>query len=181
MTVPNLLSILRILLVPVFIIYMLNNRMLASLIVFIIAGVSDALDGFIAKVFHQRTNLGAHLDPLADKILLISAYVTLAIFNLIPSWLAVLTISRDILILLGVLVLYLNRYPVRMKPSILSKATTCMQVVTILIALSNGYLDIQFLKVYSVWVTASLTVASGLQYMREGLIILSQDVNGNFA
>ena len=155
--------------------------MLASLIVFVIASVSDALDGFIAKVFHQKTNLWAHLDPLADKILLISAYVTLAIFNLIPSWLAVLTISRDVLILLGVLVLYLNRYPVRMKPSILSKATTCMQVVTILIALSNGYLDIQFLKVYSVWVTASLTVASGLQYMREGLIILSQDVNGNFA
>lgn len=125
--------------------------------------------------------MGAHLDPLADKILLISAYVTLAIFNLIPSWLAVLTISRDVLILLGVLVLYLNRYPVRMKPSILSKATTCMQVVTILIALSNGYLDIQFLKVYSVWVTASLTVASGLKYMREGLIMLSQGVNGNFA
>ena len=92
-----------------------------------------------------------------------------------------MTISRDVLILLGVLVLYLNRYPVRMKPSILSKATTCMQVVTILIALSNGYLDIQFLKVYSVWVTASLTVASGLKYMREGLIMLSQGVNGNFA
>jgi cardiolipin synthase len=181
MTVPNLLSILRILVVPIFIIYMLNNRMLASLIVFIIAVVSDALDGFIARVFHQKSNLGAHLDPLADKILLMSAYVTLAIFNLIPSWLAVLTISRDVIILLGVLVLYLNRYPVRIKPSILSKATTCMQVVTILIALSNGYLDIQFLKVYSVWVTASVTIASGLQYMRQGLIILSQGVNGNFA
>jgi len=98
MTVPNLLSILRILLVPIFIIYMLNNRMLASLIVFIIAVVSDALDGFIARVFHQKSNLGAHLDPLADKILLISAYVTLAIFNLIPLWLAVLTISRDVII-----------------------------------------------------------------------------------
>ncbi len=85
MTAPNLLSILRILLVPIFIIYMLNNRMLASLIVFIIAVVSDALDGFIARVFHQKSNLGAHLDPLADKILLMSAYVTLAIFNLIPS------------------------------------------------------------------------------------------------
>jgi len=181
MTVPNLLSMLRILLVPIFIIYMLNNRMLASLIVFIIAGISDALDGFIARVFHQKTNLGAHLDPLADKILLISAYVTLAIFNLIPSWLAVLTISRDVIILLGVLVLYLNRYPVRIKPSILSKATTCMQVVTILIALSKGYLDIQFLKVYSVWVTALVTIASGLQYMRQGLIIVSQGVNGNFA
>jgi len=181
MTVPNLLSILRILLVPVFIIYMLNNRMLASLIVFIIAGISDALDGFIARVFHQKTNLGAHLDPLADKILLISAYVTLAIFDLIPSWLAVLTISRDVLILLGVLVLYLNRCPIRMKPLILSKATTCVQVGTVLIALSNGYLDIQFLKVYFVWVTALVTIVSGLQYIREGLIILNRGVNGNFA
>ena len=181
MTVPNLLSISRILLAPIFIIYMLNNRMLALLIVFVIPGISNALDGFIARVFHQKSNLGAHLDPLADKILLISAYVTLAIFNLIPSWLAVLTISRDVIILLGVLVLYLNRYPVRIKPSILSKATTCIQVVTILIALSNGYLDIQFLKVYSVWVTALVTIASGLQYMRQGLIIFSQGVNGNFA
>lgn len=181
MNLPNLLSIIRILLVPVFIIYMLNNRMLESLVVFIIAVVSDALDGFIARVFHQKSNLGAHLDPLADKILLISAYVTLAIFKLIPSWLAVLTISRDVLILLGVLVLYLYRYPVRIKPSILSKATTCMQVVTILIVLSNGYLGIQFLKVYSIWATASVTIASGLQYMREGLIILNRGTNGNFA
>jgi len=78
-------------------------------------------------------------------------------------------------------VLYLNSYPVRIKPSILSKATTCMQAVTILIALSNGYLNIQFLKVYSVWVTALVTIASGLQYMRQGLIIFSQGVNGNFA
>jgi cardiolipin synthase len=181
MTVPNLLSIIRILLVPVFIIYMLNNRMLESLVVFIIAGISDALDGFIARVFRQKSDLGARLDPLADKILLISAYVTLAIFKLIPSWLAVLTISRDVLILLGVLVLYLYGYPVRIKPSILSKATTCLQVATILIVLSNGYLDIQFLKVYSIWATASVTIASGLQYMREGLITLSEGVDSDFA
>ncbi len=181
MTVPNVLSILRIILVPIFIIYMLNNRTFASLIVFIIAGVSDALDGFIARAFHQRSNLGAHLDPLADKVLLISAYVTLAIFNMIPSWLAVITISRDVIILLGVLVLYLNRYPIKIHPSILSKATTCMQVATILIVLSSGYLPLQFLKVYSFWMTALLTIGSGLQYMRQGLIILSQGVNGNFA
>jgi cardiolipin synthase len=181
MTVPNVLSILRIILVPIFIIYMLNNRTLASLVVFIIAGVSDALDGFIARAFHQKSNLGAHLDPLADKVLLISAYVTLAIFGRIPSWLAVLTISRDVIILLGVLVLYLNRYPIKINPSILSKATTCMQVATILIVLSNGYLPFQFLKVYAFWVTALLTVGSGLQYIRQGLIILSQGVNSNFA
>ena len=181
MTVANLITILRIVLVPIFIIYMLNNRVLASLIVFIIAGISDALDGLIARILHQKSNLGAHLDPLADKLLLMSAFVTLAIFNRIPSWLAVLTISRDVIILLGVLMLYLNRYPIRIKPSILSKATTCMQVFTILIVLSDGLLSLQFLKVYSIWVTALVTVASGLQYMREGLIILNQGANSNFA
>jgi cardiolipin synthase len=181
MTVANLITILRIILVPIFIIYMLNNRVLASLIVFIIAGISDALDGLVARILHQKSSLGAHLDPLADKLLLMSALVTLAIFNRIPSWFAVLTISRDVIILLGVLILYLNRYPIKIKPSLLSKATTCMQVITILIVLSNGLMSLQFLKVYAIWVTALVTVASGLQYMREGLIILNQGPNSNFA
>ena len=181
MTVANLITILRIILVPIFVIYMLNNRVLASLIVFIIAGISDALDGLIARILHQKSSLGAHLDPLADKLLLMSAFVTLAIFDRIPSWLAVLTISRDVIILLGVLILYLNRYPIKIKPSLLSKATTCMQVITILIVLSNGLMSLQFLKIYFIWVTALVTVASGLQYMREGLIILNQGANSNFA
>ena len=124
MTVPNLITILRIILAPTFIIYMINHRASASLVIFIIASVSDALDGFIARVFHQKSNLGAYLDPLADKILLMSSYVILAIFKMIPSWLAVLTISRDVIILLGVLVLYLNHCPVKINPSLLSKATT---------------------------------------------------------
>jgi len=181
MTVANLITILRIILVPIFIIYMLNNRVLASLIVFIIAGITDALDGLLARILHQKSTLGAHLDPLADKLLLMSAFVTLAIFNRIPSWLAVLTISRDVIILLGVLILYLNRYSIKIKPSLLSKATTCMQVITILIVLSDGLISLQFLKVYAVWVTALVTVASGLQYMRQGLIILNQGANSNFA
>jgi cardiolipin synthase len=181
MTVPNLITILRIILVPIFIIYIIDNRTSASLVIFIIASISDALDGFIARVFHQKSNLGAHLDPLADKILLMTAYITLAILKMIPSWLAVLTISRDVIILLGVLVLYLNRYPVRIHPSLLSKATTCMQVAAILIVLSNDYLGIGFLRVYSFWLAALFTVASGLQYIRQGLIILSEGANSDFA
>jgi len=181
MTVPNLITILRILLVPIFIIYMINDRALASLIIFIIASISDALDGFIARVFHQKSTLGAYLDPLADKILLMTAFITLAILKMIPSWLTVLTISRDVIILLGVLVLYLTHYPVKIHPSILSKATTCMQIATIFIVLSNGYLNIQFLKIYSFWLAAGLTVGSGLQYIRSGMIILSQGTNSNFA
>jgi cardiolipin synthase len=181
MTVPNLITILRIILVPIFVIYMINNRPLASLIIFIIASITDALDGFIAKVFHQKSNLGAYLDPLADKILLMTAYITLAILKMIPSWLTVLTISRDVIILLGVLILYLNRYPVKINPSLLSKATTCIQVATILVVLSRGYLNIEFLRIYAFWLAAIFTVASGLQYIRTGMVILSQGVNSDFA
>jgi len=181
MTVPNLITILRILLVPIFIIYMINDRALGSLIIFVIASVSDALDGFIARVSHKKSDLGAYLDPLADKILLIAAYITLAVLKMIPSWLAVLIISRDVIILLGVLVLYLNRHPVKVHPSLLSKSTTCLQIATILMILLNGYLNIEPFKIYAFWVTAGFTIASGLQYIRIGLVILTQDEKTNFA
>lgn len=181
MTLPNMITILRVILVPIFIIYMINNRTLASLVIFSIASFSDALDGLLARIFHQKSNLGAHLDPLADKILLSSAYITLAIFKMMPSWLAVLIISRDVIILLGVLVLYLTHYPVKIHPSILGKATTCMQVATVFIVLSYGYLNIQFLNRYAFWLTGLLTIASGLQYIRIGLSSLSQGMNSNFA
>jgi cardiolipin synthase len=180
MTLANMITILRVILVPIFIIYMINNRTLASLVIFSIASFSDALDGFLARVLGQKSNLGSHLDPLADKILLSSAYITLAIFGMIPSWLAVLIISRDVIILLGVLVLYLTHYPVTIHPSILSKATTCMQVATVFIALSKGYIAIQFLSPFALWLTGLLTIASGLQYIRIGLIILSRGANSNF-
>ena len=181
MTIPNMITILRVILVPIFIIYMINNRILASLVIFSIASFSDALDGFLARVFHQKSNLGAHLDPLVDKILLSTAYIILAIFHMIPSWLAVLIISRDVIILLGVLVLYLHRYPVKIRPSLLSKATTCIQMATIVVVLSNDYLNLKFLEIYSFYLAALFTVASGLQYIRSGLIILSEGANTNFA
>jgi len=181
MTIPNLITILRVLLVPIFIIYMINDRTLGSLIIFVIASVSDALDGFIARVFHKKSDLGAYLDPLADKILLISAYITLAILKMIPPWLAVLIISRDVIILLGVLVLYLNRHPVKVHPSLLSKSTTCLQIATILMVLSNGYLNIEPIKIYAFWLTAGFTIASGLQYIRIGLVVLTEDEKTDFA
>jgi len=181
MTIPNLITILRVLLVPIFVIYIINDRTLGSLIIFIIASVSDALDGFIARVFHKKSDLGAYLDPLADKILLVSAYITLAILKMIPPWLAVLIISRDVIILLGVLVLYLNRHPLKVHPSLLSKSTTCLQIATILMILSNSYLNIEPIKIYAFWLTAGFTIASGLQYIRIGLVILSQGENTDFA
>jgi len=181
MTIPNLITILRVLLVPIFVIYIINDRTLGSLIIFVIASVSDALDGFIARVFHQKSDLGTYLDPLADKILLVTAYTTLAILKMIPPWLAVLIISRDVIILLGVLVLYLNRHPVKVHPSLLSKSTTCLQIATILMVLSNGYLNIEPIKIYTFWLTAGFTIASGLQYIRIGLVVLTEDEKSNFA
>ena len=181
MTIANMITVLRVILVPIFVIYMINGRILASLVIFSIASFSDALDGFIARVFHQKSNLGAHLDPLADKILLTTAYITLAIFKMIPSWLAVLIISRDVIILLGVLVFYLTHYPVTIHPSILSKATTCIQLATVLIVLSTGYIKVPFFNPYMFWLAGLLTIASGLQYIRIGLIILSKGMNSNFA
>jgi cardiolipin synthase (CMP-forming) len=181
MTIPNLLTILRVLLVPIFIIYMINDRAMGSLIIFLIASISDAVDGFIARIFHQKSDLGAHLDPLADKILLISAYITLAVLKMIPPWLAILIISRDVIILLGVLVLYINQRPVKVHPSLLSKSTTCLQIGTILMILSSGYISIEPIKIYAFWFTSGLTIASGLQYIRIGLLILTQDEKTDFA
>ena len=181
MNIPNLITIFRILLVPFFIIYMINQRILASLVVFVIAGLSDAADGFIARAFHKKTNMGTYLDPLADKILLVSAFITMAMFKMLPPWLAVLTVSRDIIILLGVLILVLNNYPVKVKPSILSKATTLFQVVTIIIILFDRYLHIMLFEIYLLWLVALLTILSGLQYIRNGLFILSKGMNGDFS
>jgi len=181
MTIPNLITILRVLLVPIFVIYIINDRTLGSLIIFAIASISDALDGFIARVFHRKSDLGAYLDPLADKILLVTVYTTLAILKMTPPWLAVLIISRDVIILLGVLVLYLNRHPVKVHPSLLSKSTTCLQVATILMILSNSYLNLEPIKIYTFWLTAGFTIASGLQYIRIGLVILTQGEKTNFA
>ena len=181
MTIANMITVLRVILVPIFIIYMINGRILASLVIFGIASISDAVDGLIARAFGQKSNLGAHLDPLADKILLTSAYITLAVFKMIPAWLTVLIISRDVIILLGVLVFYLTHYPVTIHPSILSKATTCIQLATVLIVLSSGYIDIPLFNPYLFWLAGLLTIASGLQYIRIGLIILSKGANGDFA
>jgi len=92
-----------------------------------------------------------------------------------------LIISRDVIILLGVLVFYLTHYPVNIHPSILSKATTCIQLATVLIVLSSSYIDLPLFNPYMFWLAGLLTIASGLQYIRIGLIILSKGTNSNFS
>lgn len=166
MTIPNLITACRIILAPIFIIYLLQDRFLAALVVFTLAGLSDAVDGLIARLFDQKTRLGSYLDPLADKILLVAAFVTLAVRGFIPPWLAVLCISRDILILLGTLILSLSGVDFRVRPSIVSKLTTFFQLLTVFLVLSQYPLHLsgQFIP-YAFFVTGVLTISSGLHYM----------------
>ena len=135
MNIPNLLTLLRIILVPVIVILLIQGSFLKALIVFVVAALSDVLDGFLARVLHQQTILGAYLDPIADKALLASSFVTLSVLHIIPAWLAVIVISRDFIILLGILVLSIMSISVKIRPTSVSKITTALQLITILTAL----------------------------------------------
>ena len=166
MTVPNLITTIRIILAPVFVIYLINDQLLSALIVFLLCALSDGLDGMVARLMNQRSKLGAYLDPLADKLLLVAAFVTLSVRGYLPAWLTVLVFSRDTIILLGVLVLFLNRMEFSIKPTPVSKITTWLQFITVLAVLSQSYMS-SFTKFYPYifYLTALLTISSGLHYM----------------
>ena len=166
MTIPNIITMIRILLTPIFVIYLINDQLLTGLVILVICGVSDGLDGFIARVFKQKSRLGSYLDPLADKIILVSAFIALSIRGFLPSWLSVAVISRDILILIGVTALYITDEDLNIKPVISSKITTCFQFVTVIAVLARDYL-VPYLDyyVYLYYITALFTIISFLQYL----------------
>jgi cardiolipin synthase len=166
MNIPNLLTLFRLLLVPIFVILVIYGQTFYAFLAFIIAGVTDALDGFIARVFSQQTVLGAYLDPIADKLLLISSYIVLGIIGIIPPWLAVLVISRDIFILIGVAVLFLNNKSFDVRPTLLGKVSTFFQLTTIVIALSvaQPLLALQPFLIWSSYLAAAVTLLSGFHY-----------------
>ena len=137
MNIPNLLTLLRIILVPVIVILLIQGLYLKALIVFIVAALSDVLDGFLARILHQQTALGAYLDPIADKALLASSFVTLSVLHVIPGWLTVIVISRDVIILLGISVLSIMSISVKIRPTFVSKITTALQLSTVLMVLSD--------------------------------------------
>ena len=173
--VPNFITLLRILVTPLFVIFMIRGEHHLSLLVFTLAGISDALDGFLARWFDQKTVLGAHLDPLADKLLLMSAYIVLAVQQNIPSWLAVVVISRDFLILAGIAVLHFFHITVTIKPSLISKCTTAAQLATAFLVLLSLELPVVHPVLTPIfWLTTVLTVASGLHYVVLGITILNQ-------
>lgn len=173
-TIPNLLSLFRMGLIPLFVILMVNGDLRKSLLVFVVAGVTDALDGFIARFWHQQSPLGAYLDPIADKLLLTTAYVMLSIPSLnhgtvIPPWITILVIARDVLMVSVALVLYLAAGVKRFPPSVLSKVNTILQVAAVVLVLIAGaFPDLRSIELAAettLYLVAGLTVASGLHYI----------------
>jgi cardiolipin synthase len=177
MNIPNLLTLLRIILVPIIVILLIQGSFFKALMVFLVAGISDALDGFLARVLHQQTVLGAYLDPIADKALLASSFITLSILHIIPGWLTVIVISRDFIILLGISVLSMMSIPVKIRPVFVSRVTTTLQLITVLMALSarclpGNFNELWLLAIY--WVTALFTIISGLNYMAKGVALINR-------
>ncbi|MGU9980625.1 CDP-alcohol phosphatidyltransferase family protein [Phreatobacter sp. HK31-P] len=167
MNIPNLLTLLRILLVPVVVWAIAQGQMGIALAAFVIAGVTDAVDGYIAKRFDQQTELGAYLDPLADKTLIVSIYISLAIFGFIPPWVAILVVSRDIMIVGAVVLSTLIERPLTIQPLLVSKANTVAQIVfaALVLAAKGLSLDLDWAIFIAMWAVAVLTLASAGAYM----------------
>jgi cardiolipin synthase (CMP-forming) len=155
-------------LVPVVFWLLMAGHTQYALILFVTAGISDALDGFLAKRYNWQTELGAYLDPLADKLLLVSVFVALGSLKELPLWLVVAVVSRDILIILAVMISWLLNHPVTMKPHVLSKANTAAQIglAAVVLADISFSLGLGQARHVLVWLTALLTFVSLVTYVR---------------
>lgn len=169
MNIPNSLTILRILLIPVYVGFMTYGRYGAALLTLLCAGITDALDGLIARMTNQRTKLGEILDPLADKLLLTSAFLTLAVLHLVPLWVVIVVVSRDVMLLLGTAVAHVTNSSIDITPTLLGKGTTLFQLAYVgLVVLMawhgsphRGLFPLLLLMV-------AFTLASGLHYLYRG-------------
>jgi cardiolipin synthase (CMP-forming) len=178
--IPNILTVLRILITPLFVIFLIRKMHGHALLVFIFAGVTDGLDGLIARLLNQRSELGALLDPIADKLLLTAAYISLGILKTIPGWLAVVVISRDVLIVTGIAVLKFANIPFAIRPTGISKWTTVFQLLTIGVTLLDmSFAGAEMVKQGLYWTTITMTILSGLHYTYRGLTILQAGFGNN--
>jgi len=174
MNLPNTITLVRVVLIPVFIGLMSYGYYRIALMVFVVACLTDALDGLIARLTNTKTELGAFLDPMADKLLIVSSFVTLALLGKIPAWLVIIVISRDVILVLGSLVIYFTGHSLTIQPSILGKITTFCQLVVVtitLVLIAYGFRSAFQQGTY--WVTAGVTIASGVQYIQRGMKLMA--------
>lgn len=174
MSLANHLTILRILMTPAIVILLLYKYMATAIILFLLAGLTDGLDGFVARRRGQRTALGMVLDPLADKLLLMSAVVALTILKELPRWFTIIVVSRDLILIGGALILYMFIGKISMPPSWLGKFTTGFQIATVLLAMLDNFAPLlRSVVMPAAFLTAALTVGSGLDYVFRGTRLLN--------
>lgn len=169
MNLPNLITLARILCVPVVVWAIAANQMLLAFVLLLAAGLSDAVDGFLAKRFGMQSELGAYLDPLADKVLIVSIYVALGITEAVPRWLVILVVSRDLMIVGAFILSWLVDKPVPVRPLMVSKLNTVAQIFLaglVLGSLGLGF-DAGWLLKATMAVVAALTLLSIAAYVRE--------------
>lgn len=169
MNIPNSLTILRILLIPVFIGFMTYRQYGYALAALLCAGVTDALDGLVARMTNQQTRLGEILDPLADKLLLTSAFLTLATLHLVPSWVVILVVSRDVILMLGTVVAHVTNVSIDIRPTVLGKGTTLCQLTYVLLVVAMIWRGVKIGALLPLLVVMVMfTLASGFHYLYRG-------------
>lgn len=166
MNLPNLITVFRILLIPVLVIFLLYGHHLWALVVFALAALSDSLDGLIARLWNQQTTLGTYLDPMADKLLLVAGFVTLAFLGVIPLWGTIILVSRDLILLLGTVIIYMVQGRIEITPTWMGKSTTAFQlifVIAVLFLLAFRKDDAVLDPIFVIMIV--LTVISGIHYI----------------
>jgi cardiolipin synthase (CMP-forming) len=169
LSIPNLITLARILMVPVMVWAITAGEMKIAFVLFLVAGLSDLVDGYLAKRFNMATELGAYLDPLADKALIVSIYLALGINDLIPRWLVILVVSRDILIVGGIMLSWVIGNPLKIRPLLVSKLNTVAQIVFACLVLGTLGFDIKadMLTLVMMIVVACTTLLSVAAYVAE--------------
>lgn len=167
MYLPNLITVIRILLVPVVIWLIIHGAHTAAFLLFLLAGISDGIDGFLARYYDWKTELGAYLDPVADKLLLVGIYVTLGLLSHMPAWLVIAVVSRDFLIVGAVILTWMLTRPVEVRPSKISKANTAGQIVLAGVVLAELGFAPALAPVVTplTWIVGILTLLSAAVYL----------------
>jgi cardiolipin synthase (CMP-forming) len=169
--IPNMITLARIVIIPIFVTALVYQRYEYALALFLVAGLTDMLDGLLARLTDQKTKLGAFLDPLADKILLLTSFILFSVYGWISSWLTICVISRDLIVTMGWLLLSITSKDVTVAPTMAGKTAIASQLILIayvLLAVNLPELP-DHSPLFAEWIVAALTIYSGLQYIYHGL------------
>ncbi len=173
LTLPNFLTLLRIMAVPAFLILLINHHYGAALVLFMAAGITDTVDGVLARLTDSKSELGATMDPLADKLLLVSSFVMLTWLGAVPPWLLILVLTRDVVILLGYVVIYFVSTPMEIDPTFVGKLNTFNEMFTIgfaLLTLARPELPMAMVNLVTWYLTGTTITISGVHYVYSGLL-----------